>query len=104
MEISADARKLLETLKRFKPKGSRRGMHEAYVRASAGGGMLILMGSFENSASLQVDVAKPGSAELPLESTLQLLKIHSAKEPIRIRAEAGVIWVGQVRFPSRATE
>lgn len=102
MDISVEAGVFRDVLKRFKPKTKRVALSKDYVRATAGGGVLVLIGSYENSASLSVEVHAPGSANLPLEPALGLVKTCKAKDIIRIRTDGDSVWIGPTNFPGVA--
>lgn len=99
MDIEVSACELLTLLRGFKPRGRARSFREPNVRATAGGNMLILMGSFDNSTSIPVKVNLPGSAGLPLDPALRLLSTYKGDEVIRIRADGAWLWIGQVKLP-----
>jgi len=101
MDVLVPARELVKVLKGFKPRARTRPFAESCVRATAGGGMLIIFGSFENSASLPVEVKSPGSVNLPLDATIRLLSTFKGKQAVQIRSDAHALWLGPVRLPFR---
>lgn len=102
MHIAVDARSFLDLLKKFKPRRKIGGLHESHVQASAGGSAIVLQGTFENSASLAATVKASGNVSLPLESTMQLLKLHKKGDVIEIKSDGKFIWIGPVKFPLRS--
>lgn len=98
MDILLPARDFLVALKGFRPHAKGRAFQEPFVRATAGGSTLILLGSFENSVSLPAVVKSPGDVYLPLEATLKLLTTYKGKALIQVRSDQEFLWLGPVKL------
>lgn len=100
MRSTVDVKSLLDVLKGMKPKSSRtKLMRETVVRAIAGGSSIVLLGEFENSASVAAEISVPGEAIIPVRTAINLLSTYPKKAKVEISAQPGAVWFDKLRIP-----
>lgn len=99
MQVTVDAQAFAAALKRLRPSRKYQSMQEGLITATAGGSALVLMGTLDNSASLDAVVAQAGSTPLPLEAALRLMASYPKRSQVVIRAEAGSVWFDKLKMP-----
>ncbi|MBP9156090.1 MAG: hypothetical protein KBF48_14215 [Xanthomonadales bacterium] len=92
MRATVDVKSLLDVLKGMKPKASRtKMMRGPVVRAITGGGTIVLLGEFENSASLMAEIFAPGETAIPVRPAINLLSTYPKKAKVEISSEQGAV-------------
>lgn len=79
MEFEIVPSEMLQTLKRLMPRRKQIAKQGPLVTLTAGGGVLVLAGEFDNSWSLPAIVKSAGSCTVDLASLLGRLKTYDPK-------------------------
>ena len=98
MHATVDAISLAKALKQLQPRAKFKSMQERFVTATAGGSSIVFVGSLDSSASVDAVVNQSGSAAIPLDAAIRLLKTYGKSDRVEIRSEVGATFLDKVRF------
>lgn len=102
MRAVVEAKAFRDVLKGMKPRSKRiKIMRDPVARVTAGGTSIVLLGEFENSASVAAEVIEAGSGVVPIRTAIDALAAYPGKAKVEIRSEEGAFWIDKFRIPVR---
>lgn len=101
MNVTIDAHALKQALKRLQPGRRYKAMQESTVTATAGGTALVIIGSLDNSVSVEAAVHQAGSTQIPLAGAIKLLGTYKKGSAVVVHSEPDAVFFDKLRFSVR---